>query len=287
MLEIGILKNFDSGTYKAGVQLAGSLTTYFDDISVAKNIPSSAMVTGNYVILAIPGGNPEDACVIATWPGGLVPNFTPKVTSTSLWRRNAVCDSSFQAQIDGTPTATSVVYKNDVRENSLPDITGYPQWGKTILHNITRGNSRKITGVNTSTNTITTESSSDDWADGDIITTGSQACVYTGGHTYSRFFDIDISAEVPSTATTMLIYFSTRNYSGTGSAAQDQLVSHPFESFAAAKASGQMCTAAYQSEVVYAVLPIVNQKICLAFGIWGPVTPSGMLTIVQLRGYWE
>jgi len=70
MIEVGILKNFDSGTYKAGVQLAGSLTTYFDDISVAKNIPSSALVIGNYVILAIPGGNPRDACVIATWPGG-------------------------------------------------------------------------------------------------------------------------------------------------------------------------------------------------------------------------
>ena len=70
MLEIGILKNFDSGTYKAGVQLAGSLTTYFDDISVAKNIPLSALVIGNYVILAIPGGNPKDACIIATWPQG-------------------------------------------------------------------------------------------------------------------------------------------------------------------------------------------------------------------------
>jgi len=70
MLEVAILKNFDGGTYKAGVQLAGSLTTYFDDISVAKNIPSSALVIGNYVILAIPGGNPRDACVIATWPQG-------------------------------------------------------------------------------------------------------------------------------------------------------------------------------------------------------------------------
>jgi hypothetical protein len=70
MLEIGVLKNFNSGTYKAGVQLAGSLTTYFDGVSVARNIPSSALVIGNYVILAIPGGNPKDACVIATWPGG-------------------------------------------------------------------------------------------------------------------------------------------------------------------------------------------------------------------------
>jgi len=70
MIEIGILKNFDSVTYKAGVQLAGSLTTYFDDISVARNIPSLTLVVGNYVIVAIPGGNPRDACVIATWPSG-------------------------------------------------------------------------------------------------------------------------------------------------------------------------------------------------------------------------
>ena len=70
MLEIGILKNFESFNYKAGVQLAGSITTYFDDVSVAKNIPSSALVIGNYVIVAIPQGNPRDACVIATWPQG-------------------------------------------------------------------------------------------------------------------------------------------------------------------------------------------------------------------------
>jgi hypothetical protein len=67
MLEVGILKNFDSGTYKASVQLADSLTTYFDDISVAKNIPATVMVIGNYVIVAIPGGNPRDAVVIAVF----------------------------------------------------------------------------------------------------------------------------------------------------------------------------------------------------------------------------
>ena len=70
MIEIGILKYFDSGAYKAGVQLAGSLTTYFDDINVAKNIPSLDLVASNYVIVAIPGGNPRDACVIAAWPSG-------------------------------------------------------------------------------------------------------------------------------------------------------------------------------------------------------------------------
>jgi len=37
---------------------------------VARNIPVAAMVAGNYVIVAIPGGNPKDAVVIAAWPGG-------------------------------------------------------------------------------------------------------------------------------------------------------------------------------------------------------------------------
>ena len=65
MLEVGILKNFDSGTYKAGIQLAGSLTTYFDGVNVARNIASADMIIGRHVILAVPGSNPRDAVVIA------------------------------------------------------------------------------------------------------------------------------------------------------------------------------------------------------------------------------
>jgi hypothetical protein len=67
MIEIGVLKNFDSGTYKAGVQLAGSVTTYFDDINVARNIASGEMITGRHVILAVPDSNPRDAVVIAVF----------------------------------------------------------------------------------------------------------------------------------------------------------------------------------------------------------------------------
>jgi len=70
MLELGILKTWNSTTHKAGVQLVGSLTTYLDDIPVSVSIPCSAMVVGNYVLVAIPGGNPRDACVVASWPAG-------------------------------------------------------------------------------------------------------------------------------------------------------------------------------------------------------------------------
>jgi len=67
MIEVGVLKNFDSGIYKAGVQLAGSLTTYFDDVSVARNIASGEMITGRHVILALPQDNPKDVVVIAVF----------------------------------------------------------------------------------------------------------------------------------------------------------------------------------------------------------------------------
>jgi len=73
MIELAILKSYDGVNHRAHIQLAGSLTTYLESISVARNIPAAAMVIGNRVILAIPGGNPKDACVIATWPGGSPP----------------------------------------------------------------------------------------------------------------------------------------------------------------------------------------------------------------------
>ena len=67
MIEVGILKNFDSGTYKASVQLISSLTTYFDDVKVARNIGSGEMITGRHVLMVIPEANPRNAVVIAVF----------------------------------------------------------------------------------------------------------------------------------------------------------------------------------------------------------------------------
>jgi hypothetical protein len=67
MLEVGILKNFDSGTYKASVQLISSLTTYFDDVKVARNIGSGEMIPGRHVLMVIPEANPRNAVVIAVF----------------------------------------------------------------------------------------------------------------------------------------------------------------------------------------------------------------------------
>ena len=67
MIETGILKTWDSVNYKAGVQLTGSLTTYFDNLNVARNIAAGDMVIGRHVIVAVPGGNTRDAVVIAVY----------------------------------------------------------------------------------------------------------------------------------------------------------------------------------------------------------------------------
>ena len=67
MLELGILKTWNATTYKAGVQLASSLTTYLDNIAVARNIASAEMLIGRHIILVIPEGNPRDAVVIAVF----------------------------------------------------------------------------------------------------------------------------------------------------------------------------------------------------------------------------
>lgn len=66
MIEVGILKTFNSTTYTAEVQLVSSMTTYFDALAVARNIAAGDMVAGRQVIVAVPD-NPRDAVVIAVY----------------------------------------------------------------------------------------------------------------------------------------------------------------------------------------------------------------------------
>jgi hypothetical protein len=67
MIEKGILKGYDSLSHRATVQLAGSLTTYFDDVKVARNIPAIEMVLGRHVFIAMPDNNPKNSVVIAVF----------------------------------------------------------------------------------------------------------------------------------------------------------------------------------------------------------------------------
>lgn len=64
----GVIKSFSSSTYKATVQVAGSLSVWLENVPVARNIPSAEMVSGrNCTILFFDPTNPKDAVVVAVY----------------------------------------------------------------------------------------------------------------------------------------------------------------------------------------------------------------------------
>ena len=132
-------------------------------------------------------------------------------------------ESPFDGVINGAPTATSVVYDGETKETMFTGLaSGADKWGRIILHNTTRGNSRKVVSVNLATNTITTESSTDDWADDDVITCQSQT------NTYAGYIDIDVSAEVAATSEAIFMFAVIDDTEGN----QDNsryIMFHPYE----------------------------------------------------------
>ena len=64
----GIIKGFDSGSYKATVQVAGSLSVWLEGVPVARNIASSEMVEGrSCALIFFDEPNPEDAVLVAVY----------------------------------------------------------------------------------------------------------------------------------------------------------------------------------------------------------------------------
>lgn len=67
-LRKGVLKSFDSNSYTATVQLAGSYKVYLEDIAVARNIPSAEMVAGRKTaVVFFDEYNPKEAVVVAVY----------------------------------------------------------------------------------------------------------------------------------------------------------------------------------------------------------------------------
>jgi hypothetical protein len=67
-LRRGTVRAFDSGTYRATVQLAGSLPTYLEAVPVARNIADGEMLVGRSCAVALfDPANPGDAVVAAVW----------------------------------------------------------------------------------------------------------------------------------------------------------------------------------------------------------------------------
>ena len=67
-LKKAILRSFNSGSYTATVQLAGSYKVYLEDIAVARNLPTSEMTSGRKTaVLFFDEHSPKEAVVIAIY----------------------------------------------------------------------------------------------------------------------------------------------------------------------------------------------------------------------------
>jgi hypothetical protein len=67
-LSKAILEGFDAGSYKATVQLAGSHKVYLEEVTVARNLPASEMVTGRQVaVVFFDAYNAKEAVVVAVY----------------------------------------------------------------------------------------------------------------------------------------------------------------------------------------------------------------------------
>jgi len=186
---------------------------------------------------------------------------------------NIKSGSPFSAKINGNPTATSVVYDGDSNEGMFDGLySGADYWGRIILHNITRGNSRKIVDVDVATKTITTESSTDDWADNDDITVQSQT------NTYSGFFDVDVSDQVPATTEAIYLFVASDDQSDTYSN-QRAVYFHPYETYDAGKRQWVSPKSPLQSDTVLLLIKIIDQKFTAMF--WSGCTDVSLVTAVK------
>ena len=64
----GSVRSFDSTTYTATVQMAGSLATWLEGVPVSRSIPSAEMTAGRAcAVILFDEANPRDAVVAAVW----------------------------------------------------------------------------------------------------------------------------------------------------------------------------------------------------------------------------
>lgn len=184
-------------------------------------------------------------------------NFTPK--QGAVFNVGHGATSPFSGKINSNPTSTSVVYDGESNENCLKGVqSGATRWGRFVLHNTTRGTSRLVVSWDVDMNTITTEPSTDDWADDDDITLQSQTCTQAG------YMDVDLSDELGTAEIVAYIQFEALDKSAAAQSGRRVMV-HPFETYDAGKRL--MCPAALANEftVVAGLVPINSQKLCVFF----------------------
>ncbi len=62
------LRSFNSGNYTAVIKIAGGYKVYLEDVSVARNLSATEMVTGrNVAVIFFDENSPRDAVVVAVY----------------------------------------------------------------------------------------------------------------------------------------------------------------------------------------------------------------------------
>ena len=63
-----VLRDFDSGSYTATVEIAGSIAVWLAGVPVARNIGAAELIAGRSVaLLLFDPSNPNDAVLTAVW----------------------------------------------------------------------------------------------------------------------------------------------------------------------------------------------------------------------------
>lgn len=160
--------------------------------------------------------------------------------------------------------ATHVPYDGEAYEDMFTNLLAYDGdafWGQIILHNTTRGNSRKIVSVDRTNNVITTSSSTDDWADNDVIDCESQT--NASGQTNQWYMDIDLSTKI-GTGVDALFMFVNFDNRVDATSVFNVLYFHPYEAFDTSKRQWLVACVALEKATFSLLINVIDQKITMA-----------------------
>lgn len=204
-------------------------------------------------------------------------NLIPVAKTGYALRIDGAASSVFSAKINGAPTATLVVYDTDANEDMFFGLlSGADYWGRIVLHNTTRGNSRKIVNVDRTTNTIATDASVDDWADNDDITCQSQTNVTAG------YFDLDLSNKIAATDIVVVFYISLLERAGVADV-DHAAIFHPYEAYDVGKRTSFKTVLANDANTAQFFMPVIDQKITIQFRHFA--TETFILSVVGTMEY--
>ena len=201
--------------------------------------------------------------------------FVPQTNAEEALRIDLGSDTLWTGSVEvdeGTLSATQVpvVTATGALDSFAP--AGASQLFKVLLHNTTRGTSRKVTAR--SGNVLTTESSSDSWADEDLLTAQSQTNTNSdNGHVWidldgsGYFSELDVGVYVIGTGTALGTTYGIQY--------------HPFEAFAQSKVAAYYGNAAGFTSTHFHFQPLIGRKMCLKVDANGA---ASNYTVLRLLG---